>query len=143
VSHPISSSLICVFFARVICLDRQTLGDRLPTFSDEESALLKGSADLYGLNYVSGLSADFPTPLHCLLRRFGRISTDLSFSLLLAIYQYTARWVTADPTEPEQQKFPHIPSALSEAQAQDIGVGGLTEKGMFCSKVTPYLQAVP
>lgn len=35
---------------------RTMLGDRLPTFSDEELAVVKGSSDFYGMNtYTTNL----------------------------------------------------------------------------------------
>ncbi len=36
---------------------RQRLGDRLPTFSDEDKALIMGSSDFFGLNHYSTLYA--------------------------------------------------------------------------------------
>ena len=32
---------------------KETLGDRLPTFTDEQKALLKGSADFWGMNHYT------------------------------------------------------------------------------------------
>jgi len=44
------------------CMRRQ-LGDRLPQFTPEESALLKGSSDFYGMNtYTSDYIKDKNTP---------------------------------------------------------------------------------
>ena len=44
------------------CMRRQ-LGDRLPRFTPEESALLKGSSDFYGMNtYTSDYIKDKTTP---------------------------------------------------------------------------------
>jgi beta-glucosidase len=44
------------------CMRRQ-LGDRLPRFAPEESALLKGSSDFYGMNtYTSDYIKDKVTP---------------------------------------------------------------------------------
>ena len=42
---------------------RSKLGARLPAFTDKEKALLKGSADFFGLNhYGSAFVKDKPTP---------------------------------------------------------------------------------
>ena len=40
---------------------RERLGDRLPTFTTEESAALRGSFDFLGLNYYSAFYAATPT----------------------------------------------------------------------------------
>lgn len=58
---------------------RERLGDRLPTFSEEEKKLIKGSSDFFGLNhYTTMLAQDAPVE-ECLsnnIRGNGGISAD-------------------------------------------------------------------
>ena len=50
-----------LFFGDYPAEMRKRLGPRLPEFSVQESALLKGSVDFVGLNYYSALQASTPT----------------------------------------------------------------------------------
>ena len=46
-----------IYFGDYPAVMRERLGDRLPKFSDEESAMLKGSSDFFGLNHYTTLYA--------------------------------------------------------------------------------------
>ncbi len=41
---------------------RERVGERMPQFSDEDRALLRGSSDFFGLNFYSGAYASEPEP---------------------------------------------------------------------------------
>lgn len=50
-----------VYFGDYPAVMRERLGDRLPVFTDEERAQLKGSSDYFGLNHYSTLFAAEPS----------------------------------------------------------------------------------
>lgn len=50
-----------VYFGDYPAIMRERVGDRLPEFSDEDKALLKGSSDFFGLNHYTTMLAAEPS----------------------------------------------------------------------------------
>ena len=72
-----------VYFGEYPSVMRERVGDRLPEFSDEEKALLKGSSDFFGLNHYTTMLASNAVELDQELSVFGNggISEDQDVNL--------------------------------------------------------------